>query len=175
MTTIYKIAWIGSQGSGKTTTVNRVARLLSDTMQPFKLVTEKARLCPFPLDTFEGQKWLIEEQFRCETEATPELITGAVFPIQYILCDRSLWDGLVYATYLNRQGRLSDSEFRIIDAMITGYVKKSAIPYSVIYLCEPKELYDDPKRPMDKDYQSAIYKTFKEIIKERGIQVTIIQ
>lgn len=168
---IWKIAFVGSHGSGKTTTCNRLTTMLDDfEIITHRLVIEKARLCPYPLDTYTGQMWLVDEQIRDEARHERELAT---YNNALIVCDRSIWDSLVYATYLNRAGKLSDTELRIIDGRVSDYAENH--PYDAIYLCDPKELYDDPKRPKNKDYQLDIFKTYKEIVKERGIKVTMVQ
>jgi hypothetical protein len=173
-TQLIKLAWIGAQGSGKTTTVNRVARMLCDIKIPNKVVIEKARLCPHPLQSFKAQEWMVHEQIRDE-EATEKYLTKyKKDPKVVMLCDRSIWDSLVYMTYMNRKGIVTNAEFRVIDSLIQGYVDKM-LTYDEIYFCEIKALYDDPKRPNDEQYQAEIYKTFKEIIKERGIRVTMVQ
>jgi hypothetical protein len=165
-----KIAYIGAHGSGKTTTCNRLDTLFDDINISHALVIEKARLCPMPLDTFEGQMWLMNEQMK--DEATWENKLG-YDDDAVLICDRSIWDSLVYATYLFRQGKLSPQALGVIDDMATRWATSN--PYSFIYLCEPKELYPDPKRPVDEAYQEEIYKIFKEIIKERGIVVKMVQ
>jgi hypothetical protein len=75
---------------------------------------------------------------------------------------------------MNRRGIVTDAELRVIESLVTGYVDKM-LSYDQIYFCEIKALYDDPKRPKDEQYQKEIYNMFKEIIKERGIRVTMVQ
>lgn len=174
---LFKFAWIGAQGSGKTTSVNRFAQTLDDMGIPNMVVIEKARRCPHPLQSFKAQEWMVHEQIRDE-EATEkqlaEIAKETKSPYVVELCDRSIWDSLVYMTYMNRKGVVTDAELHVIDSLISGYVDKM-LSYDKIYFCEIKALYDDPKRPKDEQYQAEIYKTFKEIIKERGIKVTMLQ
>lgn len=176
-TQLIKLAWIGAQGSGKTTTVNRVARMFDDAHIPNRVVIEKARMCPHPLQSFKAQEWMVHEQIRDEefTEKTLAFIAKEKNPpYVFELCDRSIWDQIVYMTYMNRRGIVTDAELRVIESLVTGYVDKM-LSYDQIYFCEIKALYDDPKRPKDEQYQAEIYKMFKEIIKERGIRVTMVQ
>jgi ABC-type cobalamin/Fe3+-siderophores transport system ATPase subunit len=176
-TELIKLAWIGAQGSGKTTTVNRVSRMLSDSRIPNRVVIEKARMCPHPLQSFKAQEWMVHEQIRDEeyTEKVLAIIAKEKHPpYVFELCDRSIWDSLVYMTYMNRKGVVTDAELHTIDSLISGYLDKM-LTYNEIYFCEIKALYDDPKRPNDEQYQADIYKLFKEIIKERGIRVTMVQ
>jgi hypothetical protein len=77
-------------------------------------------------------------------------------------------------TYMNRAGLVTDAELRLVDSLIQGYVDRMH-PYDQIYFCDIKALYDDPKRPKNEQYQAEIYSMFKEIIKERGLKVTMLQ
>jgi hypothetical protein len=176
-TQLFKFSYIGAQGSGKTTTVNRFAQTFDDMKIPNRVVIEKARLCPHPVQTFKAQEWMVHEQIRDEENMEKQLAEVAnekIYPYVVELCDRSIWDSLVYMTYMNRKGLVTDAEFHVIDSLIAGYVDRM-LTYDGIYFCEIKALYDDPKRPMDEQYQAEIYKTFKEVIKERGIRVKMVQ
>ena len=178
-TKLIKLAWIGAQGSAKTTTVNRISRMLTDIGIPHRVVIEKARVCSLPLGTYKAQEWMVHEQIRDEQTMENQLrntILANTWPQVFELCDRSIWDSLIYMTYMNRHGTATDSELHSIDSLINGYVS-TMVPYNELYLCEPRTLYPDPKRPSDdegKKYQLEIYDIFKEIIKERGLKATIV-
>jgi len=165
-----KIAWIGAHSSAKTTTVNRVSRLFHDLGIDHILIPEVARLCPFRIGKnggFDTQMWILNEQIRRENEAEKDKGNP------YVICDRTVWDSLVYSTSLMHRKKMTEDEVRVVDTMVTNHAKNH--PYELIYFCEPKPLYEDGKRDTDPEWQQDIYKTFKAIIKERGINVTMVQ
>jgi nicotinamide riboside kinase len=173
-----KIAWIGAHSSGKTTTVNRISRLFHDLGQVHILIPEVARLCPFKIGKnggYDTQMWILNEQVRREKEAQVGMRSweAANNGRGYVLCDRTVWDSLVYSTSLMKRGQMTDDEVRMVDTIVTNHAKNE--PYDLIYFCEPKPLYEDGKRDTDPEWQQDIYKTFKAIIKERGINVTMVQ
>jgi hypothetical protein len=67
-------------------------------------------------------------------------------------------------TYMCRKGMVTDAEFRVVDSLISDYAERM-LTYDKIYFCEIKVIYDD--------YQTEIQNIFKEVIKERGIRVTV--
>jgi len=128
------------------------------------VVAEKARLCKDPLQTFKAQEWMVHEQIRDEEFIENYLTKFDKDPKVVMLCDRSIWDSLVYMTYMCRKGMVTDAEFRVVDSLISDYAERM-LTYDKIYFCEIKVIYDD--------YQTEIQNIFKEVIKERGIRVTV--
>lgn len=167
------IGYAGAHSSGKTTTVNRIARLLIDLDIKHIIIPETARACPFPIGQnggFNAEMWILKEQMKREKEAKKKAQTEG---IEYIFCDRVVYDCAVYSRVLNRAGSMTDEELRYIEATIDGYSQSD--PYDLMYLCEPKPLYDDGKRDTDPMFQASVYTEYKRYIKEKGLIFTMIQ
>lgn len=95
MTTPFKIAVIGSHGTGKTTLVHRLAYHLKKQSFNVGVVEEVARECPFPLN--KKVQW----QTACHTitnQIKKELDKEAQ-GFDVIISDRSPMDALVYLQY----------------------------------------------------------------------------
>lgn len=188
-----KIAYIGSHSSAKTTTVRRIGRLLDDLgWTKVIVIPEVARFCPFNINLtagFKAQLWMLAEQARLEVRAEREIekwerkmeptwfyqlprdikdVWNRVDGI--ILCDRSIWDYLVYSISLNRRDKMTDKELDVIYNMVHRYHEILA-PYDLIYLCKPRPLYDDGVRDLNPEWQQEIFEIFQEVIKENNLRV----
>ena len=169
----------GAQSSGKTTSINRTYRILTEAGFRVLKTPETARLHKGPIGKaggFKAQKWMIEKQIELEKEALDTLISEGYHKSTekaFILCDRCIWDMLVYSISLNRRGVVSDDELIKVEKLVTEYAATD--PYTTIFFCEKKPLYDDGVRDTDPAWQDDIYQTFKAVIKDYNIQVVTLQ
>lgn len=189
MSLVKKVAYIGAHSSAKTTTVNRLSQFLKDMDIPYVVVPEVPRDCPLPFNQEGGlsaQLWMVNEQIRRELGAEnyandtihellkEEKYTPKNLPEMYVICDRSLWDYLAYSRSLARKGTMTPDDLRVITKQILGLVATMK-PYDTIYFCETKPLYEDGVRDTDPEWQGEIYNCFKQIIKDYGLKVTVVQ
>jgi len=176
--TVIKTGWIGAQSSAKTTTVNRVHAFLKSQGKEVVLVPETARLYKGKIGRqggFSAQLWMIQEQMRRENKAHQDLAHYEDLPNEaHILCDRTIWDMLVYSVSLNKSGLIKDNELDIIKDTVLNWIEVM-VPYDSIFFCEKKLIYDDGKRDPSPEWQDNIYKTFKTVIKEYNIPAITVQ
>jgi len=88
-----KISIAGIHGSGKTTLIHKIKKLIESYDKTVYHVDEVARRCPTTLGTIESQRWIWESHINEEIE-------GALSDCDIILCDRTLLDNLIYYKYL---------------------------------------------------------------------------
>jgi len=160
-----KYAWIGTHSSAKTTTINRLSRFLSDLGVEHIVVSEVARDCPLPVNKESGffsQIWMLGEQIRREKLASQTK--------KLILCDRSVWDYLVYGISLYRRNMIKKHELDVIEKKVIEHVSNE--PYTVIYFCKPRPIYDDGFRDIDPMWQKEIYDIFNEVIEKYDVEVS---
>ena len=169
----------GAQSSGKTTTINRTYRMLRDAGFRVIKTPEAARMYKGPIGKqggFAAQKWMIDKQKELEKDAVDMLIAEGFHKSTekaFILCDRCIWDMLVYSISLNRRGVVTDDDLIKVEKLVTEYAETD--PYTTIFFCEKKPLYDDGVRDTDPEWQDDIYQTFKAVIKDYNIQVVTLQ
>ena len=181
----FKIGFMGVHSSSKTTTVNRMARVLKDMDIPVAVVTEVARDCPFPLNkygSFKSQLWMLQEQIKRELSAVDtvsrlerERQMKTVHPRfnGVVLCDRTIWDYYAYGMALLEDKAMTAEEFRVLKNAVSSWA--NVLSYDRLYFCEPKPLYDDGFRDTNEEWRNAVYSCFKRMIKENALKVTIIQ
>lgn len=188
-----KIAFMGAHSSAKTTTVNRLGAFLMYLDIPHIIIPEMPRICPYEINQesgFKAQAWMVFEQIRRETQAEREIVhmeaekkdrdkhitvSAANFGTQgVIICDRCIWDYMVYGLSLKQKGQITDEDFKVLKSMILSY-NASMTPYDVIFFCEPKPLYEDGIRDVDPEWREEIYRLFKLIIKEYNLNVVQVQ
>lgn len=176
---IYKLAWVGAQGSAKTTTVNRVTTMFEKLGTHVYKIPEVARECPFPINEETGvlsQLWMLNYQMVEEIKGY-NYIKNKVDGYSYegfILCDRSLYDPIMYSRSAVKKGTMKKEDLKTIETTAKTCLEAVA-PYDHIFLCEPKPLYDDGVRSMDEEWQKEIFDLWKAYVKEKGLKVTIVQ
>jgi len=157
---ILRIAFIGTQGSGKTTAVYSLAAGLKTLGIHVKIISEAAENCPYEINknsTSESQEWMIVSQI------TNELTALATFPKGVIICDRTPFDSLVYSRYNNL----------ILDDSLTQYALNYMKRYDIIFYQDSKggHLDDNGIRSTDKKFQTAIERRFELMLHTYGIRV----
>lgn len=138
---VIKVAFCGTQGTGKTTAVLELAGALKKQNKNVFTIMNVARRCPLKINenaTINSQFWILGERLKKEQEAQKGII----------ISDRTLLD--VFA-YLYRVSNHVADELR---EFIKGYMHT----YNVIFYMHPVEGYlkNDGKRSVDKKFQAEI-------------------
>lgn len=141
-----KIAVIGTHGVGKTTLCNKLQKAVSAKGCTSAIITEKARQCPYGINEdmcYETSKWIICTQIKEEMDAEAQ-------KIDYIICDRSCADTLLYLRR-TRPGQL-------LDFRLEGFALLHLQTYNRIVLITKSydEIEDDGTRCLDKSFQEEI-------------------
>jgi len=164
-----KIAIIGAHNSGKITSLYYLSYKLKKIGRTIGIGHEVARECPYPLNEEGGmltQLWILFKQIEREAQLEKNY--------NKIILDRSVYDSIVYSTYLTKRGKMDkkDSKF----ARTTALAWAENHPYhSLIYL-EPLPLELDPQRGQNIiEYQQAIHEEFKLLIKRVPSKVIILK
>lgn len=148
-----KIAISGIHGNGKTTLCN----LLKDEFESYNkkvyLVEEVARNCPYSISentTVLSQRWIWEAHIK-------EEIKACKFNNDVIICDRTLFDNLIYYKYL-----LNNNWDPIFD-VLWSYTKRWMNTYDFISVLpmNPEFIIDDGVRIIDINKTIAINDLFK--------------
>ncbi|HKL23958.1 MAG TPA: AAA family ATPase [Candidatus Nanoarchaeia archaeon] len=122
----YKIAFIGTHGTGKTTIAHQLVYELKKRGVNADFSEEIARRCPLPINetaSSDTQKWILGRQVTEETEKS--------YGCDVLVCDRSVLD--TYSYQVSLQGRnISWEEFikdhlKTYDLLIKVPVKKREI------------------------------------------------
>lgn len=100
---VFKLAFIGSHGVGKTTLCYGLAARLKVLDISLELVREVARRCPLPINEQTG---LASESWILHSQIAEELIAEVQYDV--VICDRSALDNYVYL--LLAEGTQSDLE-----------------------------------------------------------------
>lgn len=145
-----KIAITGVHGSGKTTFISDLMIELAKRGKVC-VVSEAARDCPFPINedaTYESQVWMFAEQLKRESEAS-------VCDPDFIICDRSIMDSVVYASWGDS---VNSGMLRAMSTMAREYMRTYDIvvrmPLNLEYLV------DDGVRAVDLDFAYGINDLF---------------
>jgi len=170
----HKVAIVGAQNCGKTTSFYYVASHLKSKGVVMGFVHETARDCPYPINLdsgFIGQWWILSRHI--EREAREEKLYDRV------LCDRSVFDALVYAG-MQIPDRMSLEDFGFIEA--TAYSWARIHPYDAIIYLTPLPIEIDPSRgksEKQEEYQKHVSAFFEKFvlsdIKRAGINVQIVR
>ena len=82
--------------------------------------------------------------------------------------DRTVLDGLVYSTWLNRNGKVSNKTLDMVNKVYDRMEKE----YDIIFYIRPEfEVEDDGVRSIDKRFHQEIVDLFEEVIKRKQIPV----
>ena len=120
-----KIALIGAQGVGKTTTAKAISAAFPDS----QVVRETVRECPYPCDQnadFKTEWWVLSHSILAEQEARE-------MNRKLIITDRCLLDISVYTKLINQcgDGRITDIQRKLIDNSIELWLKED--PFDMIF------------------------------------------
>jgi hypothetical protein len=147
-----KIAIIGTHGVGKTKLANALKSFLLKKGKKVELVEEVVRKSPLPINEFQTIKttlWIVLEQIQ------DEILAESKNP-DYIICDRSVIDPLIYQLYRDEKSHLN------IDKL-SSYVYEYQSTYDKIFIVLPsdKPIIGDGVRSTDKDLQIEIDRLFR--------------
>jgi nicotinamide riboside kinase len=136
-----RFAFLGTQGTGKTTAVMDLATRLKKAGYDVDVVTEVARKSPYPINegaTLQSQLWIFANMLN------QEIISKADITIY----DRTLLDVLEYTF------RISHDDAELLRPFIQEWMKT----YDLLFYMEPRRGYlkKDGKRSTDKKFQKVI-------------------
>ncbi len=127
-----KIALIGAQGVGKTTTAKAISAAFPDS----QVVKETVRECPYPCDQnadFKTEWWVLSHSILAEQEARE-------MNRKLIITDRCLLDISVYTKLIHSSGdgRISTIQRTLIDTTITHWLEEDPFDYIFFLKVDPK-------------------------------------
>ncbi len=148
-----KIAIVGTHGTGKSTLSYLMASHYKKQGKNVKIIQEVARSCPFPINhgmTVEAAKWIYYEHARKELEAEAKH--------EIVICDRSVYDSFVYASYFDINSELKSLESIAYEHLST-YDK-------VIFVIPDIQLQTDGTRSSDPQFQLGIFMAYSQLTEE---------
>lgn len=157
-----KIVFTGTQGVGKTTLLDILEKCFSY-VEPVRFVRNFTRdMVKRGLSINEAGT---DETQLAIMQAHKDIVTSS----DNIIMDRCMLDGIVYTTYLYRQGNVSEEVYqKCLDTFI-HYIAD----YDKIYYMVPEfPLTGDEFRSGKVQYQKDIADIFEEVINKYGIKVT---
>jgi len=154
----YKIGFVGSQGSGKTTLAYELATELKKSGKDVYVLSEVARSSPLPLNedaTKETQFWIFGKQMTREQSSKGEVL----------ITDRTLLDPLVYGI------RVCKEYFLCLKPFVKEYMKT----YDVIVYLPPNDNYlvDDGIRSTNKGFRNEIDEMTIALLQELEVDYII--
>lgn len=158
-----KISFSGISGSGKTSLQNEVRKILSLKYRVASVDEINARN-PYDAD----KKSSFVSQFFCISNQMNEENIQAMSPVDYLLCDRSVFDQWVYwKNYLMNKELTSflEEKNKLMEHLYRFWIKT----YNLIFLIRLDEQYLDSRefnkefRKVDRDYISKMEKLYLDI------------
>jgi nicotinamide riboside kinase len=158
-----KIALIGAQGVGKTTTAKAISAAFPDS----QVVRETVRECPYPCDQnadFKTEWWVLSHSILAEQEARE-------MKRNLIITDRCLLDISVYTKLIHgcKDGRISDIQRSLIDATICSWMEEDPFDYIFFLKVDPtiwaKRDLNDGFRNLDLGWYELLTSEFEEAIR----------
>lgn len=153
-----KIAIMGAQNSGKTTSLYYALYMMKKTGKTLGIGHEVARNCPYPLADGAGfltQLWILNRQIEMETRLQNYY--------KNVLLDRCVYDSIAYSLTLWKLEKLIGKQFSFIADTARKWAK--TMPYSTLIYLNPMTLEKDPQRGSNsKSFQSRIAESFKYVI-----------
>lgn len=154
-----KIAFIGAQSGGKTSTLYYVMSELKLVRNDVAAIEEFARKCPYQINKagdFRSQLWLLTQQMVAEADLTLKW--------KHVISDRSVIDPLMYFQYIydHTLGDEKDAALnqKIVLRKIIEYWTLY-FPYDAYFFFEPLPMHGDADRPNDEAYQKEINQNFE--------------
>jgi nicotinamide riboside kinase len=152
---LFKVAFIGSHGVGKTTLCYGLAARLKKRDIALEVVHEVARRCPLPINretSVASQSWILH------TQIAEELTAAARYPV--VICDRSVIDNYVYLLLsAGAQGGLES----LVDSWMTSYDLLFHVPIVEV----PSA---DGVRATDPSFQRAVEDRLLEELGRRSLE-----
>ena len=151
---VFKIAFIGSHGVGKTTLCYGLAARLKALDVSLELVHEVARRCPLPINEKTGlasESWILHTQIAAESIAE----------VQYdvVICDRSALDNYVYLL-------LAEGTQDHLDGLVDRWMTTYDLLVHVPIVENPST---DGVRSDDPGFQLAIEQRLTKELERRGL------
>ncbi|MEI7527931.1 MAG: ATP-binding protein [Elusimicrobiota bacterium] len=159
----YKIALISTHGTGKTTLCFEVAAELKKRGLKVKVFSEIAAAA-FEQGIPINENTTMPAQLYILMQHITEELRAAIRNYQVVVCDRSVFDNLVYM-----ERRCGSNAF--IRDFLRGYAEK--FPYDVIYKLPmvDSEITDDGIREaQNKEFQTDIYLRLNTLLADLGIE-----
>lgn len=152
-----KIAISGVHSSGKTTSLSYVTYKIKSRENVIGILNEVARDCPYPLGVngnFQTQWWILNNQILKEYQLQRMYDT--------IICDRSVFDVMVYSDVLFYNGKMSNGESFIIWKTALEWAKQN--PYEAIIFLTPLKFEEDKQRTKSTEFAKEIYNSFNDVL-----------
>lgn len=155
---VRKIGIMGAHGTGKTTLASAAASEMIRYFPRTALIQEQARACPYQVNkamTIKSQRWLFGRQIVIEHRAAMDA--------EILICDRTILDPLVYATWLMEHGHNEMAPFLNI---ALPFALDFLRTYSALAWCRPSgfDVTDDGFRDVDPDFQYEIDTIFERFV-----------
>ena len=174
-------AYSGAQSAGKSTRINAIQRIADYgfpviTLPEFATVVASMGYKLNMESGIETQTKMVELQMKAEARAEAELKKYSDEVLGIIVCDRPVFDSLVYTELAHKDERVTDEEIFELQKTVFDYTTEH--PYDKIYFCHPRELYDggDGMRVLGKvgeEWQKRVHNQFKKFYKKNEILLNV--
>ena len=157
---ITKLAIIGAQNCGKTTSFYYVASSYKMHGRLIGMVHESARDCPYPLNQgagFLSQWWILSQHIEREAKMLKHY--------DNVLCDRSVYDGLIYSWESYLLKNMNFPSYNMISR--TVYAWAESHPYTALIYLHPLPIEGDSMRGQlskQQEFQRVIETEFQHLI-----------
>jgi len=151
---LFKLAFIGSHGVGKTTLCYGLAARLKRRDFAVEIVHEVARRCPLPLNeetTVAAQSWILH------TQIAEELVAAERYPV--VLADRSVLDNYVYLL-------LSAGTQPALESLVNTWIRTYDLLVHVPISAPPSA---DGLRATNPSFQHAVDERLRRELAARGV------
>jgi nicotinamide riboside kinase len=151
---VFKIAFIGTHGVGKTTLCYGLAARLKALDMSLDLVREIARRCPLPINEetdLAAQSWILHTQIAAES------IAEVLYDV--VICDRSALDNYVYLL-------LAEGTQDHLDSLVDSWMNTYDLLVHVPIVEDPST---DGVRSDDPGFQLAIEQRLTQELERRGL------
>lgn len=152
-----KIAIVGAHGVGKTTLCKKLHDYVGLSNKTSVIVDEKARKSPYPINDgmcYETAQWVVCAQIKEELESKAQ-------GFEYIICDRSCFDTVLYLKRAldKRECLFGEREIRLAD-----FAGRHLDTYDkiILIMSDFEELEADGTRSMDTDFHADMDEEFCE-------------
>ncbi len=153
---VYKLAFVGSHGVGKTTLCYGLAARLKRKDFSLDIVREIARRCPLPINeetTVDAQQWILHNQI------AEEILAANQHDI--VICDRSILDNYVYLL-------LSSGSQTALEPLIDHWLSSYDLLIHVPVIEDPDP---DGLRATDPSFQQAVEDRLVRELGARGLDI----
>lgn len=152
---VFKLAFIGSHGVGKTTLAYSVAARLKAHDISLEVVREVARRCPLPINEETGlasQSWILHRQI------SDEIVASHQYDV--VICDRSILDNYTYLL-------LAAGPQRGLEGLIDSWMPSYDLLVHIPILDQPSA---DGVRSTDPGFQRAVDDRLERELTNRSLE-----